>query len=274
MSFNIEYMKETNAIREGITGIKNRIMVLSGKGGVGKSTVSANLAGFLANEGFQTGLLDIDLHGPSIPKLLGQSDERLTSIDDKIQPIIYSDKLKTVSVGHMLPSESDTTIWRGPMKNNMIRQFMRDVNWGDLDFLIIDTPPGTGDEQLSMVQTVGDFTGVVIVTTPQDVSLIDVKKSISFCRQLKLPILGLVENMSGLICPKCGERIDVFKRDGGEKLAEEEGIPFLGKLSLDPKTAENADRGVLAVTSSDSEVAREEMMTAFKGVLNAVNSRL
>ncbi|MCK5072944.1 MAG: Mrp/NBP35 family ATP-binding protein [Bacteriovoracaceae bacterium] len=267
MSFNKEYIDETNAIRENISNIRNKIIVMSGKGGVGKSTISSNLAGFLSLEGFQTGLLDIDLHGPSIPKLLGLSGKSLEIIGDKLSPIEYSSTLKTVSIGFMLKSEDESIIWRGPKKNSMIRQFLKDVHWGNLDYLIIDSPPGTGDEQLSIIQTTGDLNGAVIVTTPQDISLIDVKKSINFCRQLNLPIIGIIENMSGLICPKCNERINVFKSNGGKELAEEEKIPFLGKISLDPSTANNCDNGTLTINSNASRINRDEMMFAFKNIL-------
>jgi ATP-binding protein involved in chromosome partitioning len=267
MSFNKEYDEETNEIRNNISNIKHKIIVMSGKGGVGKSTISANLAGFLAVEGFQTGILDIDLHGPSIPKLFGLSGRQLEMRGEQIAPIKYTDNLKAISIGFMLKSDDDSIIWRGPKKNSMIRQFLKDVHWGNLDYLIIDSPPGTGDEQLSIIQTTGDLDGAVIVTTPQDMSLIDVKKSIGFCRQLNLPIIGIIENMSGLICPSCNEKIDVFKSDGGRKLAEKENIPFLGKISLDPLTAKNCDNGELTINSTESKVNRDEMMFAFKNIL-------
>jgi ATP-binding protein involved in chromosome partitioning len=220
----------------------------------------------LASEGFQTGILDIDLHGPSIPKLFGLDGWQMEMINDKIAPIKYNDTLKAVSIGFMLKNEDDSIIWRGPKKNSMIRQFLKDVHWGNLDYLVIDSPPGTGDEQLSIIQTTGDLDGAVIVTTPQDMSLIDVKKSISFCRQMKLPIIGIVENMSGLICPSCYERIDVFKTDGGRQLAEKEGIPFLGKISLDPTTAANCDNGELTINSPHSS-NRKEMVEVFNNIL-------
>ncbi len=267
MSLSKEYIEETNEIRNNISKIKHKIIVMSGKGGVGKSTISSNLAGFLAAEGFQTGILDIDLHGPSIPKLLGLSNRSLEQIDQRIKPISYSATLKAISIGFMLSSESESVIWRGPRKSSMIRQLLKDVDWGNLDYLIIDSPPGTGDEQLSIIQTVDDLDGAVIVTTPQDLSLIDVKKSINFCRQLKLPIIGLIENMSGLICPKCQERIEVFKSDGGKILADQEKIPFLGKISIDPLTARNCDDGKLTIDADGSKIGRDEMMSVFKNIL-------
>ncbi len=266
MSFNQEYIEETNQIRTNISNIKKKIIVMSGKGGVGKSTISSNLAGFLAAEGFQTGILDIDLHGPSIPKLFGLTGRQLEMVGEQIAPIEYTTTLKAISIGFMLQNENDSIIWRGPKKNSMIRQFLKDVSWGNLDYLIIDSPPGTGDEQLSIIQTANDLDGAVIVTTPQDMSLIDVRKSINFCRQLNLPIIGIIENMSGLVCPKCNERIEVFKSDGGRKLAEEENIPFLGKISLDPSTANNCDNGKLTVNFPES-LNGNEMMEVFKNIL-------
>ncbi len=267
MSFNKEYSDETEEIRRNISTIKNKIIVMSGKGGVGKSLIASNLAGFLSMEGFKTGLLDIDLHGPSIPKLLGLTGSHLEMIGEKLAPVQYTNNLKAISIGFMLKDENESIIWRGPKKNSMIRQFLKDVCWGNLDYLIIDSPPGTGDEQLSIIQTTGDIDGAVIVTTPQEIALIDVKKSIRFCRQLHLPIIGIIENMSGLICPKCSERIDVFKSDGGRKLAEEENIPFLGKISLDPSTANECDNGQLIINSTKSKINRDEMINAFKNIL-------
>jgi Mrp family chromosome partitioning ATPase len=269
MQSNNEYLDESEEIKRNISSIKHKIIVMSGKGGVGKSTISSNLSVFLSNEGFKTGLLDIDLHGPSIPKLLGLSGNSFEIIADKIIPVDYSSTLKVFSIGFMLKSENESIIWRGPKKHSMIRQFLKDVEWSNLDYLIIDSPPGTGDEQLSIIQSIDDLDGAVLVTTPQDISLIDVRKSINFCRQLKLPIIGLIENMSGLICPKCNERIDVFKSNGGKKLADDENIPFLGKISLDPNTARNCDEGKLVLNQKESSLNKEEMLLAFNKILNA-----
>ncbi len=267
MSFNPDYVEETKQINENISKIKNKIIVMSGKGGVGKSTISSNLAGFFALEGFKTGLLDIDLHGPSIPKLLGISKKSFEVKNEKLIPVEYSSMLKVVSIGFMLQSEDDSVIWRGPKKNSMIRQFLKDVNWGELDYLIVDCPPGTGDEQLSIIQSMDNIKGAVIVTTPQEVALLDVKKSINFCRQMGVEILGLIENMSGLICPKCNERIDVFKSEGGRLLAEQEKIKFLGKISLDPKTVENGDAGKLTINSIGTDIVKDEMSQVFSKLL-------
>ena len=222
--------------------IRHKIVVLSGKGGVGKSTVAVNLAAALAMAGRTVGLLDIDLHGPSIPTMLKLGDVRLDAVDGKLIPAGY-EALKVISIGFLLERPEDAVIWRGPMKAGVIKQFVDDVAWGDLDYLVIDCPPGTGDEPLSIVQTLGTCDGAVIVTTPQDVALADVRKSISFCHKMTLPVLGVVENMSGLVCPHCGEVVDVFKTGGGEAMAREMGVPFLGRLPLDPQVVQAGDDG-------------------------------
>jgi len=222
--------------------IRHKIVVLSGKGGVGKSTVAVNLAMALAMAGRTVGLLDIDLHGPSIPTMLKLADARLDVVDGKLIPAGY-EALKVISIGFLLEHPEDAVIWRGPMKAGVIKQFVHDVAWGDLDYLVVDCPPGTGDEPLSIVQTLGACDGAVIVTTPQDVALTDVRKSISFCHKVNLPVLGVVENMSGLVCPHCGEVVDVFKTGGGEAMARDMGVPFLGRLPLDPNVVQAGDDG-------------------------------
>lgn len=221
---------------------KHNILVLSGKGGVGKSTVAANLALSLTLQGRKTGLLDADFHGPSIPKMLGLEGKRLAMEDDRILPVSLGD-LKVISVDFMLEQRTDPVIWRGPMKMNVIRQLLEDVAWGDLDYLVIDSPPGTGDEPLSVAQLVPEPTGALIVTTPQDVSTSDVRRSISFCRAVDLTVLGVVENMAGLVCPHCGETIDLFGRGGGERMSEEMGVPFLGTIPIDPAIVKSGDSG-------------------------------
>ena len=201
--------------------IKHKILVLSGKGGVGKSSIAVNLAVWLSTQGKKVGLLDIDIHGPSIPKLLNLEDRGVLPEGDKIKPILYGDTMKIMSIGFLLAKQSDALIWRGPMKHNVIKQFVTDVSWGNLDYLVVDCPPGTGDEPLSMVQLLGNADGAVIVTTPQQLSVVDVKKCITFCRQLNLPILGVIENMSGFVCPHCKNQTDIFKGGGGTQMAEE-----------------------------------------------------
>jgi Mrp family chromosome partitioning ATPase/predicted Fe-Mo cluster-binding NifX family protein len=224
--------------------IGRKLLVLSGKGGVGKSTVAAHLAVALANAGRKVGLLDVDLHGPSIPQLLGLQRRRLgPGADGGIAPIELITNLKVVSVGMMLQSAEQAVIWRGPMKYGAIQQFLREANWGELDDLVIDCPPGTGDEPLAVAQLVGDGAEAVIVTTPQDLAVADVRRSIGFCRTLQLKIAGIVENMSGLVCPHCNELVDLFRTGGGERLAEEMGVPFLGRVPLDPEIVVAGDRG-------------------------------
>ncbi len=222
---------------------KKTILVLSGKGGVGKSTVAANLAVSISLQGYSAGLLDTDFHGPSIPKLLGMEGTRLVSNDGKtLEPAEFG-SLKVISVDFMLGSRTDPVIWRGPMKMNVIRQFFQDVNWGDLDYMIVDCPPGTGDEPLSVVQLVPEPTGAVIVTTPQELALSDVRRSVSFCRALNLPVLGVIENMSGFVCPHCGERTELFGSGGGEAMASGMGVPFLGRIPIEPSIVESGDTG-------------------------------
>ena len=234
---------EQEQIRKRVKKIKHQILVLSGKGGVGKSTVAVNLAMSLALAGKSVGLLDIDIHGPSVPKILNLEGKAIQAIGDVILPVEMVENLKVMSIGFLLRGSSDAVIWRGPMKYKMIKQFLKDVQWGNLDFLIVDSPPGTGDEPLSIVQLLENADGAVIVTTPQEVALSDVRKCISFCRNLKLPVLGVVENMSGFVCPKCGEKTDVFKSGGGEIMANEMHVPFLGRIPIDPQIVQSCDSG-------------------------------
>ncbi|HBC89273.1 MAG TPA: ATP-binding protein [Lentisphaeria bacterium] len=222
--------------------IKHKIIVLSGKGGVGKSTVAVNLSISLSLSGKKVGLLDVDIHGPSIPKMLKLEDSRISVIDGVIQPV-EKGGMKILSIGFLLHDRDDAVIWRGPMKAGVIKQFLSDVAWGELDYLIIDSPPGTGDEPLSVCQMLKNPDGAVIVTTPQDVAIVDVRKSINFCRQLKIPVIGVIENMSGFVCPKCGEITQIFKTGGGEKMAVEMKVPFLGRIPIDSAIGVACDAG-------------------------------
>jgi ATP-binding protein involved in chromosome partitioning len=253
----IEELKEKLALQDNMSRIQHKIIILSGKGGVGKSTIATNIAVALSLKGQKVGLMDVDIHGPSIPKMLGLEDRLLRGTDTGLAPIVYTDNLRVISVGFILRSQNDAVIWRAPLKHKLIREFLTDVRWGDLDYLIIDSPPGTGDEPLSVVQLLEDADGAVIVTTPQDVALIDVRKAITFCRQVNLPIIGVVENMSGFICPHCGKTVDIFKRGGGEQMASDMGVPFLGRIPLEPKVVETGDNGKPYLQSyTDSETAR------------------
>ncbi len=237
-----ERRRQQRALADRLSRIRHKVMVLSGKGGVGKSTVAVNLAMALAQGGRRVGLLDVDVHGPSVPRMLGLQGQRVELRGETLVPLEVGG-IKVISIGFMLPEQDAAVIWRGPMKMNVIRQFLSDVAWGDLDWLVIDSPPGTGDEPLSVVQLVEGADGAVLVTTPQEVALADVRKSINFCRQLDLPVLGVVENMSGLGCPHCGEVIQVFGTGGGERMAREMGVPFLGRVPIDPAVVEACDAG-------------------------------
>jgi len=234
---------EKEQIRKRVKQINHQVLVLSGKGGVGKSTVAVNLAMSLALGGKSVGLLDIDIHGPSIPKILDLEKETVRIIGDTILPVEMRRNLKVMSIGFLLRGSDDAVIWRGPMKYQMIKQFLKDVQWGILDFLIVDSPPGTGDEPLSIVQLLEDADGAIIVTTPQEVALSDVRKCINFCGNLKLPVLGVLENMSGFVCPQCGQKTDVFKSGGGEIMARQMGVPFLGRVPIDPQIVQSCDSG-------------------------------
>jgi Mrp family chromosome partitioning ATPase len=224
--------------------IKHIIVVMSGKGGVGKSTVSTNLAVTLARKNYKVGLMDADIHGPNIPKMLGIEKSQLVSDGDgAARPIMYYPNLKVVSVGFLLGSSDDAVIWRGPLKHRLIEQFVGDIEWGALDYLVVDLPPGTGDEPLSVAHVIKKIDGAIIVTTPQDVALLDSRKTVTFARKLNIRVGGIVENMSGFVCPHCGERTDIFKTGGGEKAAQEMDVPFLGRIPLEPNVVTGADAG-------------------------------
>ncbi len=254
--------QEKKALSDRLDRIKNKILVLSGKGGVGKSTVAANIAVSLAMEGKKVGILDTDFHGPSIPTLLNLEGRRPGTNGKEIIPVEFSEGLKVMSIGFMLPQKDDAVIWRGPMKMAVIRQLLTEVNWGDLDYLVIDFPPGTGDEPLSVAQLIPGARGAVIVTTPQNLSINDVRKCINFCKQVNVPVLGVVENMSGLVCPHCNGIIDIFKTDGGKTMADDMGVPFLGKIPIDPRIVESSDNGMPFVYHhGDTEATK-----AFKGI--------
>ncbi|MEJ2657883.1 MAG: iron-sulfur cluster carrier protein MrpORP [Desulfobacterales bacterium] len=231
-------------IKERLAHIKNKILVMSGKGGVGKSSIAAYLSVALAKKGYRVGLMDVDLHGPSIPHILGlKGNIGPGSMDGKARPVNYIHNMDVISIEPLLGENRDAaTIWRGPLKIGVIRQFIADVEWPDLDYMIIDSPPGTGDEPLTVAQTIPDAKAV-IVTTPQEISLADVRKSINFCRQVKMEIIGLVENMSGLKCPHCGKMIEIFKTRGGIFTAKKEGLRLLGSLPFEPEVVLMGDMG-------------------------------
>lgn len=226
-----------------LSKIKQKFIVMSGKGGVGKTSVSVNLSIALANRGFKVGLMDVDVHGPDIPRMLGL--QGLLDVDEnhKIQPMSFSKNLTAVSMESLMPEKDDAIIWRGPIKHTAIRQFIGDVEWGDLDFLMIDSPPGTGDEPLTIAQLIKDARAI-IVTTPQEVALADVRKSINFCKRLNMKMFGLIENMSGFTCQQCGHVFNIFGTGGGEKTARSSSVNFLGKIPFDPNMVKCSDAGV------------------------------
>ncbi len=230
-------------VTESLQKIKNKLIVMSGKGGVGKTSVSVNLGIALADKGYKVGIMDVDLHGPDVPRMLGLEGMLTLNQNQKLTPMSYSENLQAVSVESLTQNKDDAIIWRGPIKHSAIRQFISDVAWGELDFLIIDSPPGTGDEPLSVAQTIPD-SKAIIVTTPQEVALADIRKSINFCKTVKMEIFGLIENMSGFTCPNCGEKIDLFGSGGGKRTAEAMGVTFLGKIPFDLNVVSCGDTGV------------------------------
>lgn len=262
-----ELKEQVETVESRMAKVKHKIMVMSGKGGVGKTTVAANLAFALGMQGLDVGLMDADIHGPNVPKILGIEDKRPVVKEDKIYPVPVTPRLKAISIAFLLPSKDSSIIWRGPMKMNAIRQFLSDVEWGELDYMVVDLPPGTGDEPLSVVQLMKKIDGAIIVTTPQDMALLDSRKAVNFSRILKVPVIGIIENMSGFVCPHCGKKINIFKYGGGERAAEELGVPFLGRVPLDPKMVEAADSGTPFIMGHESQVSK-----AFEGIVKNIRA--
>ncbi len=260
-------------IQQRLSDVRHKIAVLSGKGGVGKSTFTTHLAhGMASDKEKEIGVLDVDICGPSVPRIMGLDGEQVHQSGSGWSPVYVEDNLGVMSVGFLLASPDDAVIWRGPKKNGLIKQFLRDVDWGKLDFLLIDTPPGTSDEHLSVVQYLKDakLDGAVIITTPQEISLLDVRKEISFCRKVKLPVLGVVENMSGFVCPKCKNETEIFPATtgGAEQMCKEIGVSFLGKIPLDPRIGQCCDEGRSYLTEiPDSPASR-----AFREIIEKLNT--
>jgi len=249
-----------------LSQIKHTIIVMSGKGGVGKSTVSVNIAVALSMRGYEVGILDGDIHGPNIPKMLHIEDANLVADDDGIYPAIVPPHLKVMSMALLSSGRDQPIVWRGPMKMGALRKFIEDVYWGELDYLIVDLPPGTGDEPLTIAQLIPKADGSIIVTTPQDVALLDSRKTVVFSENLHVPVLGIIENMAGLACPHCGEEIDLFKIGGGEKAAKELNVQFLGRVPIDPEVVDTGDEGVpIVAQNSESPAAK-----AFEGIVEKV----
>ncbi|HEY7588340.1 MAG TPA: Mrp/NBP35 family ATP-binding protein [Thermoplasmata archaeon] len=261
-------MRERMKMAQRMSKIKHKIVVMSGKGGVGKSTVSANLAVLLAQES-RVGLVDADVTGPDIPMLMGVEDEQVTTTDTGMMPTIGPQGVRVISMAQLIDRDT-AVVWRGPLKIKALKQMLSDVEWGELDYLVIDLPPGTSDEPLSIAQEIPDADGAVVVTTPQEVSLLDVRKSISFAKAVNLPILGVIENMSGFVCPHCGKVTEIFKVGGGEAAAKELGLPFLGRIPLDPRIVIGGDAGKpFVLEHPDSEATK-----TFVGVVTKLKAQL
>ncbi|KAK3089749.1 hypothetical protein FSP39_006178 [Pinctada imbricata] len=266
-------------ISQRLSNVKHKVIVLSGKGGVGKSTFTAHLAhGLASNSEKQIGVLDVDICGPSLPRILGVEGEQVHQSGSGWSPVYVDDNLSLMSVGFLLSSPSDAVIWRGPKKNGLIKQFLRDVDWGDLDYLVIDTPPGTSDEHLSIAQYLKEaqIDGAVIITTPQEVALLDVRKEINFCQKVGLPIIGVVENMSGFVCPKCKTESQIFPptTGGGKKMSEDMKVPFLGSLPLDPLIGKCCDEGKSFLSEVPDSPATKAYISIIKKIENHCSQTL
>lgn len=265
---------QDQAIKENMARIKHKIVVMSGKGGVGKSTVSTNLAFGLAKEGKKVGLMDTDIHGPSLGKMLGIEGQFLRPSEKGMGLLpVEIDGIKVVTMASLLQDADAPVIWRGPLKMGAIKQFLGEIEWGDLDYLIIDSPPGTGDEPLSVCQLIPEAAGSIIVTTPQDVALIDSRKTVKFSQALKIPVLGIIENMSGLKCPHCGEAIDLFKIGGGEKAAINMGLDFLGRIPIEPEIVMASDDGRPYINENTDQEAAQSMQAIVQKVLKRVEKK-
>jgi len=266
-------MIQDEMIKSTLEKIKYKLFIMSGKGGVGKSSVSVNVAAALAAKGYKVGLLDVDIHGPSVPTLLGLSGLLDMDRGSLVKPKEYNENLHVVSMESLLKDPDQAVLWRGPMKTSAIRQFISDTQWGELDFLVIDSPPGTGDEPMTVLKTVPEALAVV-VTTPQEVSLSDVRKSINFLQYANANVLGVVENMSGLVCPHCHESIDLFKKGGGKALAEKYGLEFLGAIPLDPATVVAGDIGTPVVLLEEDSFAKKAFIELAERIVECAEKSL
>jgi len=263
---DMERAQQDRMIEDNLARIKRKILVMSGKGGVGKSTVAGYVALLLSARGNRVGLLDVDLHGPSIPRLMNVQGGLEMPERGVVRPYGFSENLGIVSLEMVMGEKDTAVIWRGPLKISAIRQFISDIEWGDLDYLIVDSPPGTGDEPLTVAQTIPDAEALV-VTTPQEISLADVRKSINFCRQVNLKIIGVVENMSGFVCPHCGENLAIFGSGGGREMAAQMDVPLLGAIPLDPEVVKMGDKGRLDSLMEKSDL---EINKAYKHVVESI----
>jgi len=266
-----EQQAEAQELLKGRMGmIKHKIAVISGKGGVGKSTITVNLAAAFAMQGNRVGILDADIHGPSVPRLLGLEGKHAKVGPTGVFPVEAELGIKVMSIDFFM-SEQMPTIWRGPLKMRAIKQFLTEIVWGELDYLFIDLPPGTGDEPLSIAQLLPDLDGVVIVTMPSVLSSSIVKKAVTFARTVKLPIIGVVENMSGFVCPHCGVKTEIFQSGGGVKMAKDVGVAFLGSIPIDPKVGVDSDKGTPFVLSNKDSTATKAFMEIVENVSKYLN---
>ena len=266
-----ESIQEETKLQDTLSQIKHIIIVMSGKGGVGKSTVSSNLAAMLSMQGYQTGIMDVDITGPNIPKMFGVEDEKLHVLEEKLIPVTVPPSMKLMSMAFLLPDKDSPVMWRGPVKMGAIKQFIEDVNWGYLDYLIVDMPPGTGDEALSIVQLMPKADGMIIVTTPQDVALLDSRKSLRFGAETRIPIIGIIENMSGFVCPHCGEVTNIFKSGGGEAAARELNVQFLGRVPIEPGVVDAGDSGMPVVLKYPESASAKAFESIVDKVVKTVN---
>ncbi|KXJ28599.1 cytosolic Fe-S cluster assembly factor NUBP2 homolog isoform X1 [Exaiptasia diaphana] len=264
-------------VPDGLKSVKHVILVLSGKGGVGKSTVSTQVAWSLYKSGYKVGLLDIDLCGPSIPRMMNVENQDVHQCSDGWVPVYTSpdQRLGVMSIGFLLQNKDDAIVWRGPKKNAMIKQFLSDVCWGELDFLIIDTPPGTSDEHITVVESLRQYNpdGAILVTTPQGMAITDVRREVTFCNKTKIPIIGIIENMSGFVCPHCSECTNVFSKGGGEALAQECKVPFLGCIPLDPSLTQSVEEGKSFVETMDNSPTMDSLNAIISLVLKTVSEK-
>jgi Mrp family chromosome partitioning ATPase len=257
-------------LQDNLDRIKHKLIVISGKGGVGKSTVAVNVAHGLASKGFKVGILDVDIHGPSIAKMLGIEGKRLQAAKagELPGPVQVNDNLCALTIATLIDNPDEPIIWRGPLKIGAIKQFLQDIQWPELDYLIIDSPPGTGDEPLSVVQTLKNVDGSLIVSTPQDISLLDARKTIKFSQKMNVPVLGIIENMSAFVCPHCGKEIDIFAGLGVQKAAQDFNVDILGKIPLDTNIVQSGDKGFTLLEKNKDTVSAKEYMNIVDKIIS------
>lgn len=261
------HIEQDQRLKTKMSKIKHKIAIISGKGGVGKSTVTVNLAASFALQEHNVGVLDADIHGPCVPKMLGLKGQKLIGGPGGLLfPVTGKHGIKVVSMDFLLPNDEAPVIWRGPLKMRVIQQFLSDISWGELDFLLIDLPPGTGDEPLSVMQLIPDIDGVIIVTMPSEVSQAVVKKAITFAKQLKVRVIGIIENMSGFVCPECGAALDIFRTGGGKKIADDLSVPYLGSIPIDPNICDDSDNGLPFITENKNSPAAKAFTEIVKKI--------